>query len=66
VSIEEHAASLVAQAVPAEVIDLLTYLFSEVLDGHNAFVCLTWALVLHGRAEANDREVTMDSQDGWG
>jgi uncharacterized membrane protein len=31
-----------------------------------AFVCLTWALVLHGRAEANDREVTMDSQDGWG
>lgn len=36
VSIEEHAAAAAGQGVPAEVIDLLTYLFSEVLDGRNA------------------------------
>jgi uncharacterized protein YbjT (DUF2867 family) len=38
VSIEEHAAAAAAQGVPAEVIDLLTYLFSEVLDGRSAHV----------------------------
>jgi uncharacterized protein YbjT (DUF2867 family) len=38
VSIEEHAAAAAQQGVPGEVIDLLTYLFSEVLDGRNAHV----------------------------
>ena len=38
VSIEEHAAVAAEQGVPAEVIDLLSYLFSEVLDGRNAHV----------------------------
>ena len=36
VSIEEHAAASAELGVPSEVIDLLTYLFSEVLDGRNA------------------------------
>jgi len=36
VSLEEHAAVAAEQGVPAEVIDLLTYLFNEVLDGRNA------------------------------
>jgi uncharacterized protein YbjT (DUF2867 family) len=31
-----HAAAAAGQGVPQEVIDLLTYLFSEVLDGRNA------------------------------
>jgi uncharacterized protein YbjT (DUF2867 family) len=38
VSLEEHAAVAAEQGVPVEVIDLLTYLFSEVLDGRNAHV----------------------------
>jgi uncharacterized protein YbjT (DUF2867 family) len=36
VSIEEHASAAARQGVPGEVVDLLTYLFSEVLDGRNA------------------------------
>jgi uncharacterized protein YbjT (DUF2867 family) len=36
VSIEQYAAEAAAQGVPAEVIDALTYLFSEVLDGRNS------------------------------
>ncbi|GLZ05685.1 NmrA family transcriptional regulator [Actinomadura sp. NBRC 104412] len=36
---EEFAAGLAAQDVPADVIDLLTYLFATVLDGRNAYVC---------------------------
>jgi len=36
VSIEEHATAAAEQGVPGEVIDLLTYLFGEVLDGRNA------------------------------
>jgi uncharacterized protein YbjT (DUF2867 family) len=36
VSLEEHAAEAAAHGVPPEVIDLLTYLFSEVVDGRNA------------------------------
>jgi uncharacterized protein YbjT (DUF2867 family) len=36
VSIEEHAAAAAQHGVPGEVVDLLTYLFSEVLDGRNA------------------------------
>ena len=38
VSLEEHAAVAAEQGVPVDVIDLLTYLFSEVLDGRNAHV----------------------------
>ncbi len=36
VSLEEHAAEIAARGVPPEVIDLLTYLFAEVVDGRNA------------------------------
>jgi uncharacterized protein YbjT (DUF2867 family) len=36
VSIEEYAAAAAEQGVPGEFIDLLTYLFGEVLDGRNA------------------------------
>jgi uncharacterized protein YbjT (DUF2867 family) len=36
VSYEEHARAAAEHGVPWEVIDLLTYLFSEVLDGRNA------------------------------
>ena len=38
ISIEENAAAAAEHGVPREVIDLLTYLFSEVLDGRNAHV----------------------------
>jgi hypothetical protein len=36
VSIEDFAATLEEQAVPNEWIELLVYLFQEVLDGRNA------------------------------
>src|SRR5215216_5010376 len=36
VSLEEHAAEAAEHGVPAEVVELLTYLFSEVVDGCNA------------------------------
>jgi uncharacterized protein YbjT (DUF2867 family) len=36
VSLEEHAAEATEHGVPAEVVDLLTYLFAEVVDGRNA------------------------------
>jgi uncharacterized protein YbjT (DUF2867 family) len=36
VSIEDHAAQAAANGVPDEMIGLLTYLFTEVLDGRNA------------------------------
>jgi uncharacterized protein YbjT (DUF2867 family) len=36
VPLEEHAAAAAEQGVPGEVVDLLTYLFAEVLDGRNA------------------------------
>jgi uncharacterized protein YbjT (DUF2867 family) len=36
VSIEDYAARAAEQGVPGDVIDLLTYLFAEVLDGRNA------------------------------
>ena len=36
VSIEQHAATAAEQGVPPEVVELLTYLFCEVLDGRNA------------------------------
>ena len=36
VSIDEYATAATGQGVPDEVIDILTYLFGEVLDGRNA------------------------------
>jgi uncharacterized protein YbjT (DUF2867 family) len=36
VSLEKHAAEAAGHGVPAEVVELLTYLFSEVVDGRNA------------------------------
>jgi uncharacterized protein YbjT (DUF2867 family) len=36
VSVEQHAAEAAEHGVPAEAIELLTYLFSEVVDGRNA------------------------------
>ena len=36
VSLEEHAVEAAAHGVPHEVIELLTYLFAEVVDGRNA------------------------------
>lgn len=36
VSVEEHAAAAAEHEVPAEVVELLTYLFATVLDGRNA------------------------------
>ncbi len=36
VSLEEHAAEAAEHGVPPEVVDLLTYLFKEVVDGGNA------------------------------
>jgi uncharacterized protein YbjT (DUF2867 family) len=38
VSVEEYASMLSEQGVPAEFVWLLTYLFSEVLDGRNAYL----------------------------
>jgi uncharacterized protein YbjT (DUF2867 family) len=38
VSIEEHAAAAAEHGVPGDVIELLTYLFSQVLDGRNSGV----------------------------
>jgi uncharacterized protein YbjT (DUF2867 family) len=38
VSVEEYASMLAEQDVPAEYVWLLTYLFSEVLDGRNAYL----------------------------
>jgi uncharacterized protein YbjT (DUF2867 family) len=36
VSIEQHAAEAAGHGVPADVVEVLTYLFSDVLDGRNA------------------------------
>src|SRR5918998_3693450 len=36
VSLEEHATEATEHGVPAEVVELLTYLFAEVVDGRNA------------------------------
>ena len=36
ISMEEFAAAAAAEGVPGEIVELLTYLFSEVLDGRNA------------------------------
>jgi uncharacterized protein YbjT (DUF2867 family) len=49
VSVEEYASVLAEQDVPAEFVWLLTYLFSEVLDGRNAYLT-------NGVQRALDRE----------
>ncbi len=36
VSLEEHAAEAAEHGLPPEVVELLTYLFREVVDGRNA------------------------------
>ncbi len=36
ISIEEFAAAAAAEGLPGEIVDLLTYVFGEVLDGRNA------------------------------
>ena len=36
VSLDQHAAEAAQHGVPADVIELLTYLFSEVMDGRNS------------------------------
>jgi uncharacterized protein YbjT (DUF2867 family) len=38
VSVEEYSSMLTEHEVPAEFVSLLTYLFSEVLDGRNAYL----------------------------
>jgi hypothetical protein len=38
VSVEENSSMLAEQDVPAEYVWLLTYLFTEVLDGRNAYL----------------------------
>jgi uncharacterized protein YbjT (DUF2867 family) len=38
VSVKEYASMLSEQGVPAEFVGMLTYLFSEVLDGRNAYL----------------------------
>ncbi|MET7670204.1 NAD(P)H-binding protein [Micromonospora luteifusca] len=38
VAVEEYAGAMAAEGVPAEVVELLTYLFTTVLDGRNAQV----------------------------
>jgi uncharacterized protein YbjT (DUF2867 family) len=38
VSVDEYVGAAIAQGVPVEVVELLGYLFSEVLDGRNAHV----------------------------
>jgi uncharacterized protein YbjT (DUF2867 family) len=38
ISIEDFAAAAAAEGLPSDVVDLLTYVFSEVLDGRNAHV----------------------------
>jgi uncharacterized protein YbjT (DUF2867 family) len=39
IPVGDFAASLAAEGVPGEVVELLTYLFTSVLDGRNAQVC---------------------------
>jgi uncharacterized protein YbjT (DUF2867 family) len=38
VSIDEYTSAAIAQGVPSEIVELLAYLFGEVLDGRNAHV----------------------------
>jgi uncharacterized protein YbjT (DUF2867 family) len=39
VPVEDFAASLTADDVPGDIVEMLTYLFTSVLDGRNTYVC---------------------------
>jgi uncharacterized protein YbjT (DUF2867 family) len=60
VSVEEHAAAAAEQGVPDEVIELLTYLFGEVLDGRNAHLADGVQRAL-GREPRDFREYARDA-----
>ncbi len=60
ISVEEHAAAAAEQGVPSEVIELLTYLFGEVLDGRNAHLADGVQRAL-GREPRDFREYARDA-----
>jgi uncharacterized protein YbjT (DUF2867 family) len=60
VSVEGHAAAAAEQGVPDEVIELLTYLFGEVLDGRNAHLADGVQRAL-GREPRDFREYARDA-----
>jgi uncharacterized protein YbjT (DUF2867 family) len=60
ISVKQHAIVAAAQGVPVEVIDLLTYLYSEVLDGRNAHVANGVQRAL-GRAPRDFAEYARDA-----
>ena len=60
VSIEEYAAAAAEHGVPGDVIDLLTYLFGEILDGRNAHVADGVPRVL-GREARDFRDYARDT-----
>lgn len=60
VSLEEHAAEAAEHGVPGEVVELLTYLFSEVVDGRNANTTDGVQRAL-GRAPRNFRNYARDA-----
>jgi uncharacterized protein YbjT (DUF2867 family) len=39
IPVEDFAASMAAEGVPTDIVELLTYLFTSVLDGRNTYVC---------------------------
>jgi uncharacterized protein YbjT (DUF2867 family) len=59
VSIEDYAAGAAAQGVPRDVVDLLAYLFGEVLDGRNAHLTDGVQRAL-GRAPRDFRDYARD------
>jgi len=59
-AVEEHAAAAAEQGVPDEVIELLTYLFGEVLDGRNAHLADGVQRAL-GREPRDFREYARDA-----
>jgi len=60
VSIEEHATHALADGVPVEVVELLTYLFGEVLDGRNSRLADGVQRAL-GRAAKDFRDFARDA-----
>jgi uncharacterized protein YbjT (DUF2867 family) len=63
VSLDQHAAEAAAHGVPPEFVDLLTYLFAEVVDGRNADTTdgVERALGRHGRDIADYARATAAS-----
>jgi uncharacterized protein YbjT (DUF2867 family) len=62
ISIEEFAAELARQEVPADVVELLAYLFTEVLDGRNASLADGVERAL-GRQPRDFRDFARDTAD---